>query len=155
MRTWPRSPSASFRRSASPKPPTPTGRSGRPGHGTELFPSPQPRSSPAFGSQTHAEGLRSGLAPMPSGAHQGVNRGRSRSTAATVGGSLEARARQPRPTQRERRPITLPWIIALALIAIVALIVVSFAVHFLFSPWLLVAVAIVAWIKFRPRRSQR
>jgi hypothetical protein len=28
-------------------------------------------------------------------------------------------------------------------------------VHFLFSPWLLVAVAIVAWIKFRPRRSQR
>ncbi len=38
MRTWPRSPSASFRRSASPKPPTPTGRSGRPGHGTELFP---------------------------------------------------------------------------------------------------------------------
>jgi len=38
---------------------------------------------------------------------------------------------------------------------IVALIIVSFAVHFLFSPWLLVAVAVVAWIKFRPRRSQR
>ena len=50
----------------------------------------------------------------------------------------------------------MPWIIALALIAIVALIIVSFAVHFLFSPWLLVvAVAIVAWIKLRPRRSQR
>ena len=49
----------------------------------------------------------------------------------------------------------MPLIIALALIAIVALIIVSFAVHFLFSPWLLVAVAIVAWIKFRPRRSQR
>jgi hypothetical protein len=48
----------------------------------------------------------------------------------------------------------MPWIIALAFIAIVALII-SFAVHFLFSPWLLVAVAIVAWIKFRPRRSQR
>jgi hypothetical protein len=31
----------------------------------------------------------------------------------------------------------------------------ALAVHFLFSPWLLVAVAIVAWIKFRPRRSQR
>jgi hypothetical protein len=46
-------------------------------------------------------------------------------------------------------------IIALAFIAIVALIIVSFAVHFLFSPWLLVAVAIVAWIRFRPRRSQR
>jgi hypothetical protein len=46
-------------------------------------------------------------------------------------------------------------IIALAFIAIVALIVVSFAVHFLFSPWLLVALAIVAWIKFGPRRAQR
>jgi hypothetical protein len=50
----------------------------------------------------------------------------------------------------------MPWIIALALIAIVALIIVSFAVHFLFSPWLLVvAVAVVAWIKLRPRHSQR
>ena len=49
----------------------------------------------------------------------------------------------------------MPLIIALALIAIVTLIIVGFAVHFLFSPWVLVAVAIVAWIKFRPRRSQR
>ena len=50
----------------------------------------------------------------------------------------------------------MPWIIALAFIAIVVLIIiVSFAVHVLFSPWLLVAVAIVAWIKFGPRRSQR
>ena len=49
----------------------------------------------------------------------------------------------------------MPWIIALAFIAIVALIVVGIAVHLLFSPWLLVAVAIVAWIKFRPRHSQR
>jgi hypothetical protein len=48
------------------------------------------------------------------------------------------------------------WIIALALIVIVALIIVSFAVHFLFSPWLLLlAVAVVAWIKFGPRRSRR
>ena len=31
----------------------------------------------------------------------------------------------------------------------------STAVHFLFSPWLLVAVAIVARIKFRPRSSRR
>ena len=53
------------------------------------------------------------------------------------------------------RPITMPPIIAVAFIAVVALIIVSFAVHFLFSPWLLVAVAIVAWIKFRPRRAQR
>jgi hypothetical protein len=49
----------------------------------------------------------------------------------------------------------MPAIIALALIVIVALAVVSFTVHVLFSPWLLVAVAIVAWIKFRPRRSHR
>lgn len=49
----------------------------------------------------------------------------------------------------------MPWVIVLAFIAIVALIIVSFAVDFLFSPWLLVAVAIVAWIRFRPRRCQR
>jgi hypothetical protein len=50
----------------------------------------------------------------------------------------------------------MPGIIALALIAIVALIVFSFAVHLLFSPWLLlVAIAVLAWFKFRPRRSHR
>jgi hypothetical protein len=49
----------------------------------------------------------------------------------------------------------MPWIIALALIAVVALIVVSLALHFLFSPWLLLAVAVVAWIKFRPGRSRQ
>jgi hypothetical protein len=47
------------------------------------------------------------------------------------------------------------WIIALAAIVLVALIIVSFAVHLLFSPWLLLAVAIVALIKFRPRRARR
>ena len=47
------------------------------------------------------------------------------------------------------------WIIALALIVIVALSLLGFAVHLLFSPWLLVAVAIVAWIKFRPGRAGR
>ncbi len=49
----------------------------------------------------------------------------------------------------------MPGIIALVLIAIVALAVLSFTVHFLFSPWLLVAIAILAWIKFRPRRSHQ
>ena len=50
----------------------------------------------------------------------------------------------------------MPVIIALALIAIVALTVLSFAVHVLFSPWLLlVAIAILAWVKFRPRHSHR
>jgi hypothetical protein len=50
----------------------------------------------------------------------------------------------------------MPGIIALVLIAIVALAVLGFAVHLLFSPWLLVvAIAVLAWIKFRPRRSNR
>ena len=45
-------------------------------------------------------------------------------------------------------------IIVLILFALVALAVLGFAVHLLFSPWLLVAaIAILAWIKFRPRRS--
>jgi hypothetical protein len=48
-----------------------------------------------------------------------------------------------------------PLIIALVLIAIVALTVLSFAMHFLFSPWLLVGIGILVWIKFRPRRSRR
>ena len=48
------------------------------------------------------------------------------------------------------------WILALALVAVLAVIVVGFVVHLLFSPWLLVlAVAVVAWMKFRPRSSQR
>jgi hypothetical protein len=46
--------------------------------------------------------------------------------------------------------------IALVLAVIVALIVLSFAVHVLFSPWLLlVAIGVLVWIKFRPRRSVR
>jgi D-alanyl-lipoteichoic acid acyltransferase DltB (MBOAT superfamily) len=49
----------------------------------------------------------------------------------------------------------MPGIIALVLIAIVALIVFSFTMHILFSPWLLVAIGIVLLIKFRPRRSHR
>ena len=47
-------------------------------------------------------------------------------------------------------------IIAVALLALVALIVLGVVVHLLFSPWLLVlAVAVVAWIKFGPRRTRR
>jgi hypothetical protein len=50
----------------------------------------------------------------------------------------------------------MPAIIVFALIALVALTVVGFAVHLLFSPWLLVAIiGIVAWIKFRPASSRR
>jgi hypothetical protein len=47
-------------------------------------------------------------------------------------------------------------IIVLALVAIVALAVVGAALHFLFSPWLLlVAVAVLAWIKLRPSGSRQ
>ncbi len=50
----------------------------------------------------------------------------------------------------------MPAIIALALIAILALAVLSITAHLLFSPWLLVAVvAILAWVRFRPRRSRQ
>ena len=49
----------------------------------------------------------------------------------------------------------MPRVLALVLIAIVALTVLSFAVHILFSPWLLLAIGILAWIKFRPRRSHQ
>jgi hypothetical protein len=45
--------------------------------------------------------------------------------------------------------------IALVLAVLVALAIVGFALHLLFSPWLLVAVAIVALIKFRPHRSHQ
>jgi hypothetical protein len=47
-------------------------------------------------------------------------------------------------------------IIALVLIALVALAILGFAAHILFSPWLLLAVVgIVLWAKFGPRRSRR
>jgi hypothetical protein len=47
-------------------------------------------------------------------------------------------------------------LIALVLIALAAVAVLGFAVHVLFSPLLLlVAVGIVVWIKFRPRRSHQ
>ncbi|HTR96176.1 MAG TPA: hypothetical protein VMI73_30960 [Trebonia sp.] len=45
--------------------------------------------------------------------------------------------------------------IALILAAILAVVVLGAALHFLFSPWILVAIAVVAWIKFGPRRSHR
>jgi hypothetical protein len=47
------------------------------------------------------------------------------------------------------------WLIALAIVAIVALAVISFALHLLFSPWLLLAIGILVFIRFRPRRSHR
>lgn len=50
----------------------------------------------------------------------------------------------------------MPVFIALVLVAILAVVVLTIAVHLLFSPWLLlVAVAIVAWVKFRPRRPRQ
>jgi hypothetical protein len=60
----------------------------------------------------------------------------------------------------ERRPITMRGIIALVIAAvgvIAAVTVLSFASHFLFSPWLLAvaAVAVLAWFKVRRRRFRR
>jgi hypothetical protein len=49
----------------------------------------------------------------------------------------------------------MPAFIVLALVAILAVVVLSIAVHILFSPWLLAAVAIVALIKFWPRHSRQ
>lgn len=49
----------------------------------------------------------------------------------------------------------MPAIAALVLVLVVAVIVLSLAVHILFSPWLLLAVAILIVVKFRPRRSHR
>jgi hypothetical protein len=47
-------------------------------------------------------------------------------------------------------------IIVLAVAAFVALVLFGLAIHLLFSPWLLLAaVAIVAWVRFRPSRSRR
>jgi hypothetical protein len=47
-------------------------------------------------------------------------------------------------------------IIVLVVMAVVALAVLSLVAHLLFSPWLLLAaIAILAWIKFGPRRSHR
>jgi hypothetical protein len=47
------------------------------------------------------------------------------------------------------------WIIALAFFAVLAVIIVGFAVHLLFTPWLLVIIAIVAWMMLRTRGSRR
>jgi hypothetical protein len=48
------------------------------------------------------------------------------------------------------------FIIALVLAIIVAVIVLGAIVHLLFSPWLLLAVvAVLAWVKFRPRRTHQ
>jgi hypothetical protein len=50
----------------------------------------------------------------------------------------------------------MPAILALVLVAIVAAIVFSFALHILFSPWILLVIAgVVVWMKFRPRRSHQ
>ena len=46
-------------------------------------------------------------------------------------------------------------IIVLVLAAIAALSILGFALHILFSPWLILAIAIVAFIKLRPRRSRQ
>jgi MFS family permease len=73
---------------------------------------------------------------------------------------VDDRRRQPgdisTTLRHKRRPITMLAIIALILVAVVALTVLGFAVHVLFSPWLLlVVIGVVAWVKFRPRGSRQ
>jgi len=47
-------------------------------------------------------------------------------------------------------------IIAIVLIVIGALVVLGFAAHILFSPWLLIlAVGVLAWVMLRRRSSRR
>lgn len=47
-------------------------------------------------------------------------------------------------------------ILALVVAVIVALSILGFAVHLLFSPWLLlVVIGVLAWAKFRPSRSRQ
>ena len=46
-------------------------------------------------------------------------------------------------------------IIALIVLAIVAFCIFSAALHFLFSPLVLIAIGVLLFIKFRPRRSVR
>jgi ABC-type iron transport system FetAB permease component len=50
----------------------------------------------------------------------------------------------------------MPLLIALFLAAIVALVIVGFVLHLIFSPWLLVvAIGVLVWLKLRPRGSRR
>src|SRR5215469_2314009 len=100
------------------------------------------------------------LSLMPSERDQGragVHPDRPQGHAAAV---LEVPGGTPARSQhllirRERRSINMLWIIGIIIIAIVALAVLSFALHLLFSPWLLlVALGILAWVRFRPRRSR-
>jgi hypothetical protein len=66
------------------------------------------------------------------------------------------RCRQNHCDIMKRRPITMFAFLALVVIAVVALIILSAVVHALFSPWLLlVALGVLAFIKFRPRRSHQ
>ena len=48
----------------------------------------------------------------------------------------------------------MPGILILVLLAVVAFMIFGFVVHLLFSPWLLLAVAIIALIKFWPRGAR-
>ena len=46
-------------------------------------------------------------------------------------------------------------ILALIVLAIVAICIFSAALHFLFSPLVLIAIGVLLFLKFRPRRSTR
>jgi Flp pilus assembly protein TadB len=92
----------------------------------------------------------SGMTLIPGGIPQG-----------RIGGDPDRREPPPAAALKQgnnasRRPITMFALIAAVVAVLVALAIFGLVVHVLFSPWLLlVAVAIVAWVKFRPNRSRR
>jgi len=49
----------------------------------------------------------------------------------------------------------MPLVAVAVIVAVVAFAALGFVLHLLFSPWLLVAIGILAWIKLRPRQSRR
>src|ERR1700743_989 len=84
--------------------------------------------------------------------------GEDQSVAAAWLGSRRDRGRSPRTRiiRLERGTTPAAAIIAIAVAVIIGIPAVSFALHLLFSPWLLlVAVAVFAWIKLRPRGSRQ
>jgi len=111
------------------------------------------------------------MTPTSAAAYQGVNRAdpdRRRPSAAGVlnherspgrwrnpAGRRDRSGTYPARKQRDvkRRPITMLAIIALVLVAILAVAILAAVAHLLFSPLVLVAIAIVAWVMLRSRRS--
>jgi hypothetical protein len=82
--------------------------------------------------------------------HQGATQGQARADPDRRGRPDAAALRYQHVTRNGADPMLA--IIALVLIAVVAVIILTAAVHILFSPLLLIAIAVLVWLRFRPRR---